>query len=203
MTSTLNALSCLPPHSRIECDFRPLGAHSTGQLPQLILIRGLPGSGKSTLAQALSAASYETFEADMFFMASGTYRYEATRVREAHEWCQRRVRDALGACRQVVVSNTFTRLSELAPYLAMSRDAVVVHTFGAWRNIHGVPPEMAQRMTDRWEPLNTKAVDLLLAGVWPRNSERNLQPSRAAPVEPQATRDRRRRANAASLRQAV
>lgn len=152
MSSIPSLLSCLPAHSRIESDLRAHGFGPEG-LPQLVLVRGLPGSGKSTIARALSVASYAHFEADQYFMVAGQYRYQASEIRNAHEWCQTQARRALNEGRRVVVANTFTRLSELAPYLRMTPGSVVVHVFGAWDNLHGVPPEAVQRMAERWEPL--------------------------------------------------
>lgn len=63
---------------------------------KLVLIRGLPGSGKSTIARAMAA--YEHYEADMYFEKGGEYCYDASKIKDAHEWCQRETRSAaLGA----------------------------------------------------------------------------------------------------------
>ena len=49
-------------------------------MQQLILIRGLPGSGKSTLAKQLTMNRSHNFvshfEADMYFIDSGTGEYK-------------------------------------------------------------------------------------------------------------------------------
>lgn len=120
---------------------------------ELVLIRGLPGSGKSTMAREMVADGFTHFEADMFFMVDGAYAYDASRIRDAHAWCQRMTRQALKEGRRVVVSNTFTRLQEMEPYRGMSEKIRVVEARGRWQNTHGVPEEMVRRMAQRWEQL--------------------------------------------------
>ena len=121
---------------------------------QIVLIRGLPGSGKTTMADAITMIGYRHFEADMFFEVNGTYQYDATRVRDAHAWCQRMSREALARGENVVVSNTFTHLREMQPYLEMGAKTIrVIEAKGKWESVHGVPPEMLERMAARWEPL--------------------------------------------------
>jgi ABC-type molybdenum transport system ATPase subunit/photorepair protein PhrA len=122
---------------------------------ELVLIRGLPGSGKSTMASVLSLVGYEHYEADMFFMRDGVYQYDATRIRDAHAWCQKLTREALSSGRRVVVSNTFTMLREIEPYRSMTSNLRIVEALGKWENSHGVPTEMVQRMAERWEALAT------------------------------------------------
>jgi predicted kinase len=117
------------------------------------LIRGLPGSGKSTMAKEFASKGFSHYEADMFFEVDGGYKYDASRIREAHNWCQSMARQALAAGKRVVVSNTFTQLREMAPYLSMTKSAKVIEATGKWQNLHGVPAEMLERMAQRWEPL--------------------------------------------------
>ena len=123
---------------------------------ELILIRGLPGSGKSTMAKELALAGYKHFEADMFFEVNGVYRYEASRIRDAHGWCQQMTRQALSNGRNVVVSNTFTQLREMEPYHLMTGKVRVIEASGTWQNLHGVPVEILKRMAMRWEQLPGK-----------------------------------------------
>ncbi|OOG58194.1 hypothetical protein B0E49_04460 [Polaromonas sp. C04] len=117
------------------------------------MIRGLPGSGKSTMARVLAMIGFKHFEADMFFEREGDYKYDASRIRDAHGWCQRMTREALAKGERVVVSNTFTQLRELDPYLPMAGNVRIVEAQGKWQNRHGVPDEALERMAQRWEPL--------------------------------------------------
>lgn len=120
---------------------------------ELVLIRGLPGSGKTTMARVLALVGYDHFEADMYFMVDGVYRYDASRIRDAHACCQRKTREALASGRRVVVSNTFTRLQEMEPYRAMTSNIRVIEATGRWQNVHGVPAERLRQMAERWETL--------------------------------------------------
>lgn len=124
---------------------------------ELVLIRGLPGSGKSTMAKDLVTQGYLHFEADMFFEVDGHYQYDASRIREAHSWCQQMTRQALAKGLKVVVSNTFTQLREMEPYRSMTQNVLVVEANGKWKNVHGVPAEMLEKMAQRWEPLRNSA----------------------------------------------
>lgn len=125
-------------------------------MPSLILIRGLPGSGKSTIARRLCRVPNTAhFEADMFFMENGEYKFDASMLPNAHRWCQNETRSALQAGMDVVVSNTFTTLREMEPYFAMAREfgltPNVVLAEGDFGNVHGVPAEALERMKRRFQ----------------------------------------------------
>jgi predicted kinase len=118
-----------------------------------VIIRGLPGSGKSTIAKAMRGFAH--YEADMFFMVAGEYRFDAALIGEAHSWCQRQARQALSQGDHVVVSNTFSRKWEIQPYFDMCKEfgvePLIVEAKGKFQNVHNVPEQVIQRMLDRWE----------------------------------------------------
>ena len=53
-------------------------------MKQLILLRGLPGSGKSTFAKSLGGIH---IEADQYFMQDGEYKFDASQLKHAHNYC--------------------------------------------------------------------------------------------------------------------
>lgn len=120
---------------------------------ELIIIRGLPGSGKSTLATRLAECfDYLHYEADMYFMVDGEYKFDLAVVNKAHMWCQRRVETGL-KYQGVVVSNTFSRLWEMDFYLKLPNPKTIIECQGNYGNIHGVPDEVVERMKNRWESI--------------------------------------------------
>ncbi len=120
----------------------------------LTLIRGLPGSGKSTLAELLSYQdNHIHYETDMYFIKDGVYQYDASKIKDAHMACQRHVRSALANAWNVIVSNTFTQMWEMRPYLEMPyTNLKVIECHGKFQNIHNVPNEVIEKMRARWEP---------------------------------------------------
>ena len=134
---------------------------------KLILVRGLPASGKSTLAGGFSGLigwNYPRFEADDFFKdESGVYRFDVTKIGEAHAVCQNNARTALMDGKNVVVSNTFVERWEMQPYLLLANrfnaDVIVVDLFDggltdsqlAARNVNGVPAAAIAEMRGRYE----------------------------------------------------
>lgn len=127
-------------------------------MPTLYIIRGLPGSGKSTLAKLLIQKGHavEHFEADMYFMKDGVYQFDKMRLFAAHEWCYREVESALWSGNNVVVSNTFTRATEMEDYLILTEKQCwpteVWECTGKFQNVHGVPEETLSRMRARFVP---------------------------------------------------
>lgn len=124
--------------------------HASGKA-ELVLIRGLPGSGKSTMAKVLALVGYEHFEADQFFERNGVYAFDGSRIKEAHAWCRQQTRQALNRGGRVVVSNTFTRIAEMQPYLDMTSNVQIIEATGRWPNVHGVPEQKLCEMARRWE----------------------------------------------------
>lgn len=119
---------------------------------RLVIVRGLPGSGKSTLAKKLAAAfDMIHVEADMYF--GDSYSFDARKLPVAHLWCKSEVSNALDRGRSVVVSNTFSRIWEMMPYVSMVRpsDLTIIKCEGDYGNVHNVPEVTILRMKSRWE----------------------------------------------------
>lgn len=124
----------------------------------LILIRGLPGSGKSTLAKRLQVNYLDAvhLEADMWFVDSkGQYCFNRSLLSTAHQWCIQTASILLNSGQTVIVSNTFTTVEEMQPYLDHAKnlgcEVKVYYLTGNYGNIHNVPEDVIKRMADRFE----------------------------------------------------
>jgi adenylate kinase family enzyme len=126
----------------------------------LYIVRGIPGSGKSTFAKSLGGTHFET---DMFFMVDGEYKFDFTKLKEAHKWCQDIVGNAMilnitaNLNNVIVVSNTFTQEWEMQPYFDMAENfdykvfSVIVENRHGGINQHGVPEDKIELMRNRFE----------------------------------------------------
>jgi len=136
-------------------------------MAKLLIVRGLPGSGKSTLAKKMWEASCvydEHYEADMYFMDGDEYKFDATKLYNAHKWCFEKVYEDIHYDYNVIVSNTFTTMKELERYLELmdtfpTLEITVVDVLTQFGSIHGVPEETMERMKNRWQPLDSSWVD--------------------------------------------
>jgi predicted kinase len=132
-------------------------------MKNLYLIRGIPGSGKSTLAEQLGDSHFET---DKYFTdMHGNYKFDATKLKKAHEWCQSQVELAMIQNRitygldssDIVVSNTFTQEWEMDHYYKLAESygyrvfSIIVENRHGGENQHGVPADKMQAMKDRFE----------------------------------------------------
>ncbi len=122
---------------------------------ELFLLRGLPGAGKSTLAKSLGGIH---FEADMYFVRDGEYKFDVTKLKEAHEWC----RSSVGGLMineepRLVVSNTFTQEWEMEAYYKLAEThgyrvySLIVENRHGGINEHGVPNDKVEIMKERFE----------------------------------------------------
>jgi predicted kinase len=121
----------------------------------LYIVRGIPGSGKSTFAKTLGGTHHET---DNFFMVDGEYKFDVTKLKAAHEWCQNKVKtDMMVGREKIVVSNTFTQEWEMEYYLELAKTygyktfSIVVENRHGGVNDHNVPDEVLTKMRDRFE----------------------------------------------------
>ena len=124
-------------------------------MKELFLLRGLPGAGKSTLAESLGGLHMET---DKYFMHEGKYEFDASKLKEAHAWCQNAVRVyMLNKSKKVVVSNTFTQEWEMKPYFDLANEygykvySLVVENRHGNVTTHNVPAETLLKMEARFE----------------------------------------------------
>lgn len=120
-------------------------------MPKLVLIRGLPGSGKSTLAKSLK--NFIHLETDQFW--GPEYRFDVSKLGEAHSWCQTQTHKWLKDDFDVVVSNTFTTKKELKPYFDIASEFGIKPSVyvaqGDFGNVHNVPEETLARMKARFD----------------------------------------------------
>jgi predicted kinase len=125
-------------------------------MKELILLRGLPGSGKSTLANAIGGVH---FEADMYFVDdNGNYKFEPARIKDAHAWCQNKVKLSMeSGADKIVVSNTFTMDWEMEHYNMLAKangyrvHSVIVENRHGGVNEHDCPPDKIEIMRERFE----------------------------------------------------
>lgn len=131
----------------------------------LYIVRGIPGSGKSTYARLLNTQriihdkpQMAHYEADQFFDGPDGYQFDPRLLRVAHAWCFGNVVKALREGQDTIVSNTFTRLSEMVKYLEIN-DLVddvqikIVELKTQYGNVHNVPEDKLKQMAERWEEI--------------------------------------------------
>ena len=123
-------------------------------MKELFLLRGLPGSGKSTLAKMICS---QHVEADMFFIQDGEYKFDATKLKEAHAWCQDKTESWMEKRYNVVVSNTFTQEWEMKPYFELAEKygyriySLIVENRHYGINLHDCPADKIEAMKNRFE----------------------------------------------------
>jgi len=124
-------------------------------MKNLILLRGLPGSGKTTFAKLLGG---EHIEADLYFITDGEYKFNPSKIKDAHEWCQDIVESYLrNEVEQVIVSNTFTQDWEMQLYMDLANKygyrvtSLIVENRHGSNSVHNVPEETIDKMKKRFQ----------------------------------------------------
>ena len=129
-------------------------------MKKLFLLRGLPGSGKSTLAKMLVGdKDYCHKEADMYFVdGDGNYKFQPSKIKEAHKWCQEEIEFLMKyEHSSVVVSNTFTQEWEMEEYYKLAEKygyrvhSLIVENRHGGVNEHGVPSDKLEQMKKLFE----------------------------------------------------
>lgn len=126
---------------------------------RLVLLMAVSGAGKDHFAAHNLPKANTLASADDYF---GTpYKFDPTKLGEAHGACFRKVIEALQRKEElVVVNNTNTSLVEIAPYMAAAQaygyeaNSICLRInpqIAAARNTHGVPLATVEKMAERLE----------------------------------------------------
>ena len=129
---------------------------------ELVLVRGASGSGKSTFV-GKEYPNHVHLETDMYWYDDkGDYNFDPTKLKTAHEWCQRETLNALKDGKNVVVSNTFIKKWEIEPYINMAKELGIPYKIyrmtAQYDNVHGVPLKVVKRMRDTIEPIDGETI---------------------------------------------
>ena len=141
---------------------------------KVYILRGVSGSGKSTEAMRLASNNKDIIcSADDYFMKNGEYKFDPSKLGEAHGECLAKFRALVKAgAETIIVDNTNTQWWEIRPYYetffgpqkvtfefvefappSIADEANKFAALCAARNKHGVSVEIVKKQIARWEPL--------------------------------------------------
>lgn len=139
---------------------------------KVIILRGVSGTGKSTYCEAYINEAVVVSADHYFINAKGEYKFDPNHLGDAHGLCLRTYVDHLQhGDETIIVDNTNTSISEIAPYAALALaygyeleivTLLVDVEVAAARNVHNVPLETVRqqrrnldngtRQMPRWWP---------------------------------------------------
>ena len=154
----------------------------------VMVLQGVSGSGKSTFARLPRGVKTVVVSADDYFMKGGVYRFDPSKLSDAHGSCLKRFVETLQAYYNievlVIVDNTSTTIAELAPYMACAgawkHEAKVIRfdvdpVIAAGRNVHGVSAAtvvsqlsriQSERLPPWWEVEVVRIFDVETGTPW-------------------------------------
>lgn len=141
---------------------------------ELILLRGVSGVGKTTIAEMFFRLgdgdteegipsfgdSVSTYSADDYFIDSdtGEYKFDPTKLKDAHKSCQSSVEGAMKEeMEHIVVHNTFTTEWEMESYFDLALhygyrvSTLIVENRHESKSIHDVPDEVIEKQRKRFD----------------------------------------------------
>lgn len=134
------------------------------------IMRGVPGVGKSDIAKLFAPSEHIYSAADYFeFDADGKYLYDRNKVRDAHEYTNRRIKKAMvNLTPKLVIDNTNIRKWEFSKHVDLASElgysVLIVHVISqltaselAARSVHGVDETNIQRMLDKFQQIDSYA----------------------------------------------
>lgn len=124
---------------------------------QVLILQSLPGAGKSTYARKLAQEQNAIIcSADDFFIVDGEYKFDRTKLGQAHGFCFRSFINHLQSqVELIIIDNTNTAPIEIAPYIqgavAYGYDYRILYfpcdvNTSFERNIHKVPLKTIEHM---------------------------------------------------------
>jgi tRNA uridine 5-carbamoylmethylation protein Kti12 len=131
-------------------------------MKQVVILQGIPGSGKSTLAKKLCTLVLKRgktcviVSVDHYFEKNGFYKFNPTKLPEAHDECALKFREAIQkSVNLIIVDNTNIVSFRMIPYIQFAKkyqyrvslNRLEIDSHMAFkRNIHSVPYETIRRM---------------------------------------------------------
>jgi len=150
----------------------------------MYILRGLPGSGKTYLANTLNESHNKEgviLSTDDFYAQDGTYKFDPTKISEAHRFNQERCKEHCEkGTNPIIIDNTNVKRWEAKNYVELAMqynyEIEIREPDTPWwksKNVeelaqktqHGVPADKIQKMLDRWDEDFT--VDSILKEEFP------------------------------------